>query len=124
MPAEDLKAFEVQIAEAVVAGDLAFLEKAYAADFVFTHGTGKVQDKAAWLKRVEEVFKAKACLARTLEDQTVEMHQRVAITTGKLTVKRTDKDSYWVKYVRVYERWDNAWVMLSHRTMDHAVVTR
>lgn len=49
---QDLLAFERSIEQAVVAADISFLEKAYADDFRFKHGTGLVDSKESWLKDV------------------------------------------------------------------------
>jgi hypothetical protein len=46
--------FEKKIEAAVVAADLSFLQKAYADDFRFKHGTGHIDTKATWLKDVEK----------------------------------------------------------------------
>ena len=49
----ELLNFEKEIEKAVVAANLPFLEKAYAEDFRFKHGTGLVDSKSTWLKSVE-----------------------------------------------------------------------
>jgi hypothetical protein len=48
----ELLNFEKSIEKAVVATDIPFLEKAYADDFRFKHGTGLVDSKSSWLKSV------------------------------------------------------------------------
>ncbi|HNT50338.1 MAG TPA: hypothetical protein PKK67_07125, partial [Cyclobacteriaceae bacterium] len=51
---QQLLDFEKQIEAAVVAADISFLQKAYANDFRFKHGTGHIDSKASWLKDVEK----------------------------------------------------------------------
>jgi len=110
--------FEQSIDHGVVAADMPFLEKAYADDFRFKHGTGLVDTKASWLKTVAE-SKGKY-LSRQIDSVEAEVHGKIGITNGKLTVHRktdTGESSYMIKYVRVYQRDGNTWKMVSHRTV-------
>jgi len=114
----ELLNFEKNIEKAVVAADIPFLDKVYADDFRFKHGTGLVDSKSSWLKAVEQA-KGKY-VSRVLDSVEVEIHDKIGITNGKITVTRkTDKadKKYMVKYVRVYVKKDQQWNMIMHRTV-------
>lgn len=104
-----------QIDDNVVKQNIAALEKEYAVDFVFTHGSGNIEGKTSWLRSV-----AKGGFARRLHDSvTVEMHGAVAIARGKLSVEKRNKEKtarYWLKYVRVFNYREARWQMISHFT--------
>ena len=111
---ETLKKLENTIAGAVVRRNISSLDTLYADDFVFTHGTGQVQNKNEWL----DIVQKSNFIAREIDSQAVESHGDVAITTGRLTIKYRDKEEIWVIYVRVYRFSNDRWQMLSHRTVD------
>ena len=85
--AAEVLAFERQIEEAVVRGDVAFFDQATPPDFSFVHGDGWTtggkplmsDDKAAFLKRVAD----KEYLVHDLDNVKVELHGDVAITYGR-----------------------------------------
>jgi hypothetical protein len=106
--------FEKKIEAAVVAADLSFLQKAYADDFRFKHGTGHIDTKATWLKDVEK-NKGKF-VSRNVDKSEAELHGDIGITQGTITVTRTES-SYTIHYVRVYRKVDNAWELFMHRTV-------
>ena len=113
----DLKQLEQRIEEAVVKADIKFLKSVYANDFRFTHGDGEVQNKKEWLELVAK----REVKSRKISTSEVEMHGNVAITVGRLDVvwKGEKKDdTYSVKYVRIYERRNGRWTLLSHRTVE------
>jgi len=108
-----------KIDHAVVSKNVQFLEKHYGEDFVFTHGTGLIDSKKSW---IETVKKNKGYASREHDSTIVELHNDIAILTGKLTVGRLDpaKDGttkYSLKYVRVFALRKRNWEMISHRTM-------
>lgn len=109
-----LMEFEKKIDEAVVAANMAFLQKAYADDFRFKHSTGYVDDKASWLKDVEK--NKGSIISRTFDSVEVEIHGDVGITNGILKVKRKDR-AYQLEYVRVYVRKNGQWQMIMHRSV-------
>lgn len=103
---------------AVVVKDLAFLQRHYADDFVFTHGTGHVDSKKSWLKNIRDMGDARF-ISRRHDSTAVELHDNVGIVTGTLSVQRESDDrihEYRVRYVRVYARRQDIWQMISHRT--------
>lgn len=107
--------FNQQIDDDVVKKNIPSLEKAYADDFVFSHGSGRVEGKAPWLKSAGKGL----FISRTHDSVKVEMHPDVAIVKGKLSVAKTNKektDRYHLYYIRVYAKRNNTWQMISHST--------
>ena len=114
-PAEqELIATQQQIDDAIVAADIAWLQKAYTEDFYFKHGTGSVDNKESWLKAVEK--NRGNFIARQHSNVQVDLHGDIGVTHGNLRVTRKDQNGYLLDYVRVYLRKDGRWQMLSHRT--------
>jgi hypothetical protein len=115
-PAEqELIDLQQRIDDAVVAGDLAFLQDAYATDFRFKHGTGHVDGKESWLKGVEK--NKGSYVSRVHSDGEAEIHGDVGVVAGKLKVVRKDNHGYVLTYVRVFARHDGRWQMITHRTV-------
>jgi uncharacterized protein DUF4440 len=118
-------AFEKEMEAAVVRGDVAFLDRACASDFTFTHGDGwttggaplRVEDKAQWLASVGKA----PYLFRNLDSVKVEMHGDVAITYGMYRAQNKsgtpDRGAFTVWFERVYAYRDGRWQYLSHRTV-------
>ena len=101
----------------VVKKNAQVLEKHYANDFVFTHGTGLVDSKQSWVKNVLDT--SVHFLSRTHDSVLVELHGDIAILNGTLTVRRQGKSDvsvYALRYVRVYVLRKKVWQMISHRT--------
>ena len=107
--------FNQQVDDNVVSKNIAALEKAYADDFVFSHGSGRVEGKAPWLKSAGKGL----FVSRKHDSVKVEMHYDVAIVKGKLSVVKNNKDKtdrYHLYYIRVYAKRNNQWQMISHST--------
>jgi hypothetical protein len=101
----------------VVAKQKAILQKHYAADFVFTHGTGLIDSKASWVTNIMDT--GVHYISREHDSTLVELHNNVAIVTGTLTVQRKRPQSisiYALRYVRVYALRNKIWQLISHRT--------
>lgn len=88
-------------------------------DFRFTHSTGDVQTKAEWLKELqsgETNYKA-----RSIDSIEVELHDDVAITTGRIHIRTDSAEPRWqeftIWYVRVYALRVGWWQLLSHRSI-------
>jgi hypothetical protein len=104
-----------QIDNYVVQRNINALDKLFANDFVFSHGSGKVEGKAGWFKSVDKG----SFLSRQHDSVTAELHPGIAILRGKLSVvKKTEKENsrYHLKYIRVYALRDKQWQMVSHVT--------
>lgn len=110
-----------QVDIAVVSKDLQTLKKTYAEDFVFTHGTGRVDSKQSWIKSVSDT--GTRYIARKNDSTIVELHGNVAIVKGKLTVHRPQngRNGYSLWYIRVYAVRQEGWQMLSHRTISETM---
>jgi len=115
---QELISLNQRIDHAVVKKDVDFLRKRYAGDFVFTHGTGVVDTKKSW---IEEVQKPQVHFVSREHDSTeVELHNEVAILTGRLLVSRQGENhiyKYGLRYVRVYVLRRKSWQLISHRTV-------
>ena len=120
-------AFEKATEAAVVRGDTAFLERALAPTFLFTHGDGwvdggaplKIDTKASWIEYVKR--KPAPYIYRELDHQQVELHRDVAITLGRyfyLPQSATGNAAHMhVWFERVYAKRNGQWQQLSHRTV-------
>jgi hypothetical protein len=105
-----------QIDNLVVLHDINALDKLYAADFVFSHGSGRVEGKVGWFRSVDKGN----FVSRQHDSVTVELHPGIALLRGKLTVlKKASKGNskYYLKYVRVYALRDKQWQLISHVTV-------
>jgi hypothetical protein len=127
--AQQVLAFERAFEDAVVRGDVAFVDAAIPDDFRFVHGDGwtvggqpfATDDKAAFLQRVAD----REYLVHDLDGVSVELHGDVAITHGRYVSLFAPRDraaatparlnSIW--FERVYTRRDGRWWFLSHRTV-------
>ncbi len=111
----ELTALEHAVEAAVTRRDGAFLATVYSDDFVFQHGTGRVDDKASWIGSMRSVGPGAA--ARTLSELAVEPHGDVATATALISVAPAAGRAYTIRYLRVYARRDGRWQMVSHRTI-------
>jgi hypothetical protein len=120
-------AFEKATEAAVVRGDTAYLERALAPTFLFTHGDGwvdggkplKVDTKASWIEYVKR--RPLPYIYRELDHQQVELHGDVAITLGRyfyLPQSNNNTAAHMhVWFERVYAKRNGQWQQLSHRTI-------
>ena len=77
-----------QIDNYVVEKNTTALGKLYAADFVFSHGSGRVEGKEGWLKSVAKG----GFLLRQHDSVIVELHPGIAIVRGKFSVQKKNKE--------------------------------
>lgn len=87
----------------------------YAPDFVFSHGSGKIEGRDGWFKSVARG----KFISRNHDSVRVFLHQGLATLTGKLSVAKatnTGEDRYHLKYVRFYALRNQRWEMVSHIT--------
>jgi len=120
-------AFEKATEGAVVRGDTAYLERALARTFLFTHGDGwvdggaplKTDTKASWIEYVKR--KPSPYIYRELDHQQVELHGDVALTLGRyfyLPQSNNGNAAHMqVWFERVYAKRNGQWQQLSHRTV-------
>lgn len=105
-----------QIDDQVIMQNLAALDTLYGDDFVFAHGSGRVEGKSGWLKTVGRTRYP----VRTHDSVTVEPHPGLALVKGNLSIQRIDKDKtarYYLKYIRVFALRDKRWQLISHHTV-------
>jgi hypothetical protein len=124
-------AFEKEMEAAVVRGDVAFLERALAPTFLFTHGDGwvdggaplKVDTKASWIEYVKR--QPPPYFYRDLDHIQVELHGDIALTLGRYFYlprpananARPSPGHLYVWFERLYAKQNGRWVHLSHRTI-------
>ena len=120
-------AFEKATEAAVVRGDTAYLERALAPTFLFTHGDGwvdggaplKIDTKASWIEYVKR--RPSPYIYRELDHQQVELHGDVAITLGRYFYLPQSSNGNAVHmhvwFERVYAKRNGQWQQLSHRTV-------
>lgn len=106
------------IDHSVVSKNKAALDTLYSDDFMFTHGTGHIDNKSSWLNGVLDANTI--YVSREHDSMIVERHNDIAMIYGKLTIVRQDgekKLKYAIKYVRVFRYRNRRWQMISHRTV-------
>jgi len=113
---------EQAAAQAVVDLDFETMGRIYADDFQFHHSTGVVESKDDWLNALRNTDSPYT--SRKVDEIEVELHADVAITSGRLTIKRnTDNprfQDFRIWYIRVYEYRSERWQMISHRSIREA----
>ena len=122
----EVLAFERDVEAAIVRGDVAFMDRACAPTFSFTHGDGwttggaplRVDDRAQWMA----VVKSAPYASRELDSVRVEMHGDVAVTYGRYVARMKGGDpgrqQFDLWFERVYAKRNGRWRYLSHRTVD------
>ena len=102
---------------AVVNKDIATLERHYGDDFVFTHSDGHVDSKHSWIKSIQQAH----YLSREHDSTKVELHDDIAVVTGKLNIERKVKHPesplFSIHYVRVYARRNDVWQLICHKSV-------
>jgi uncharacterized protein DUF4440 len=123
--ADEVLAFERAIEDAVVRGDVGFVDAATAPTFTFTHGDGwttgsaplRVDSRADWLATVTNAPYA----SRVLDSVKTEVHGDVVITYGRYLARfktaEPGRRQFTVWFERVYAKRDGRWQYLSHRTV-------
>lgn len=104
-----------QIDNYVVEHNTTALDSLYANDFVFSHGSGRVEGKSGWFISVGKGN----FISRQHDSVSVEFHPNLAIIKGKLSVQKKGKekiDKYHLYYIRVFALRNKSWQMISHIT--------
>ena len=122
----EVLAMDQKVADAVLAGDVAYVDSVLSPDFVMVHGDqwtvgGEpllTDDKQSFLRRVANKYYT----AIQFDSVRAEMHGDVAITYGRYVASiranaGTDRAWFRVWYERVYAVRDGRWMYLSHRTV-------
>ncbi len=92
-----LMALERQVEAAYLHADTAFLRAPLREDFRFSHGGGTVAGKDDTLANFA---KAGNFVSRTLTSVEVEVHENVALTSGRIEIRSTRPAEYTICYVR------------------------
>ena len=120
-----IAALEQRIEDAVTRRDAAFLDSVYAPTFRFKHSTGTMEtreQRMASLRRAMPTDAPGRFIARVVDSLDVEVHGDVALTTGRIHVRRDGGDPRWrdytVRYARVYRRSGphERWQLLTHHS--------
>lgn len=104
-----------QIDNHVVNRNIVALDSLYAGDFVFSHGSGRVEGKEGWLRTVGRAIYA----ARLHDSVKVEWHPGISILKGRMDIEKVNKDKtdrYHLRYIRVFAWRDGRWQLISHHT--------
>jgi hypothetical protein len=118
-------AFERAIEQAQVRKDITFLDSATDSALRFTHaGNTSGQTKAQWLRGVS----GSTFYKRDVEEQRVEFHDDIAITTGRIRIERQYPDpagaKYTISYLRVYRCIARGCRLVSHYTTASTLLPR
>ncbi len=111
--ADTIKALEHRVEAAIQSGDTGFLQAALGDDLRFMHASGAVASKSETLTGFA---KAGRFLSRTITAVDVEVHNNAALSVGRIEVRPSAAPEYTLCYVRLYERRDDRWQLISHRT--------
>ena len=111
------------IDRAVVKKEMATLQTYYADDFYFLHATGRVDNKASWMKTVSNPNTE--TLSREHDSVIVELHDNVALLSGILSVRfpPNTRAGYAIRYIRVYAIRKDGWQLLSHHSTAQWTIT-
>lgn len=109
----ELAALEAAVEAAFQRADVSYLDAVLAPDFQFWTAAGKPIGK----ERVLETYgQAGRFPRREQTSVAVEVHGDVALSNGRLEVRSTVPREYVVCYLRLYEKRDGRWRLVSHRT--------
>jgi uncharacterized protein DUF4440 len=124
-PPPEVLQLDQTIADAVVRGDVAYVDRLTPADFVMVHGDGwtnggrplLTDTKQSMLRRVENHTYA----ALPFDSIRTEMHDDVAITYGRYLGNQPanppERAWFAVWFERVYQKRNGTWIYLSPRTV-------
>ena len=116
-PSKEVDQLNRALDRAVVNKDVHILQKHYADDFVFTHSDGKIDSKHSWIKNVEHAH----YISREHDSTKVELHDDIAIVSGKLNIERKahhgESPQFSIKYVRIFSRRNEVWQLICHRSV-------
>ena len=104
-----------QVDDYVVSRNVSALDTIYAEDFVFSHGSGRIEGKSGWLTTVGRANYP----LRQHDSVKVELHPSLAIVKGKMSIQKINKDQtdkYHLRYIRVFAWRTNRWLLISHNT--------
>ena len=106
-----------RIDDLVVEGKINNLDSLYAEDFVFSHGSGRVEGKSGWLRTVGR----NNYIIRRHDSVSVQQHGNIAVLRGMMYIERKGREKrpdakYKLKYIRVFAMRTQRWQLISHTT--------
>ena len=110
--------------DALVRRDALFLDSVYAPSFRFKHSTGTLETRDQRMANLRRSIPPDApgrMLARVVDSLEVEVHGDLALSTGRIHVRRDGGDPRWqnytVRYVRLWAR-NRAgnWQLMTHHS--------
>ena len=110
----ELEALDLSIDALASNGDFTALEALLADDFVYSHSTGQVQDKATWVASLSPLLGRRQRVPSNLR---VELHGDVAVVSADLDIVWNDAPTKYNRYVRVWRRIAGTWRAISQRTV-------
>jgi len=112
---EELEALERAVESAFQRADMAYLDGVLADDFQFWTAGGTPLARAQVLKSYAQPGRFPV---RRQSAVAIERHGDVALSNGRMEVRSTGprEREYIVCYLRLYQRRDGRWQLVSHRT--------
>ena len=112
---EELEALERAVESAFQRADMAYLDGVLADDFQFWTAGGTPLPRAQVLKSYAQPGRFPV---RRQSAVAIERHGDVALSNGRMEVRSTGprEREYIVCYLRLYQRRDGRWQLVSHRT--------
>ena len=115
---------EQQIEDAVVRRDAEFLDSVYAPSFRFKHATGTLETRDQRMTSLRRPMRPDApgrMIARVVDSLDVEVHGDIALSTGRIHVRRDGGEARWqnytVRYVRLWARNPaGRWQLVTHHS--------
>jgi ketosteroid isomerase-like protein len=101
---------------AIVRGDSAALDSLWAADLLFRHAGGELEQRGDWFATLRAGVPR--FQLRQPDSLAVVLHGDVAVVTGWLHVRTlAPADEYRIRYVRVYARRSGRWRLVHHHSL-------
>src|SRR5215213_420571 len=109
----DLVRLDVSVDELASKGEFAALAALLADDFVYSHSTGLVQDKAEWIEGLKPLVGKRDRVANVVG---VEIHGDIAVVRGEVDIVWKEAPTKYNRYVRVLRQTDGVWQAISQVT--------
>ena len=109
----DLVRLDVSVDELASKGEFAALAALLADDFVYSHSTGLVQDKAEWIEGLKPLVGKRDRVANVVG---VEFHGDIAVVRGEVDIVWKEAPTKYNRYVRVFRQTDGVWQAISQVT--------
>jgi ketosteroid isomerase-like protein len=114
---QTLMQVERDIGKANISRDYAFFDRVEADEFVFTDSSGGVTTKKEDLESVKGPANPNSkLLSYEVDDMKVMLYGKVAVVTGRSTLKGTNKDLAWTsqsRFTDVFVWRDNRWQLVA-----------